>query len=140
VPRSTHVSRAEGMQLQGSTDGGSTWQTFATIKGATSGWNQIVLPEPVDTGAIRVLAGSGSTNLAEVALVTSTVDRSALDLYLAETADLVAADWTASSWQRLAAAREAGLALRSAGATPDQEEVDATTDELAAAVAALEAA
>lgn len=140
VPRSTHVSRAEGIQLQGSTDGGSTWQTFATIKGATSGWNQIDLPEPVDTGAIRVLAGSGSTNLAEVALVTSTVDRSALDLYLAETADLVAADWTASSWQRLDAAREAGLALRSAGAAPDQEEVDATTDELAAAVAALEAA
>jgi hypothetical protein len=140
LPRSTHVSRAEGIQLQGSTDGGRTWQTFATVKGATSGWNQIDLPEPVDTGAIRVLATSGSTNLAEVALVTSTVDRSGLDLYLAETADLVAADWTAASWQRLAAAREAGLALRSAGATPDQEEVDATTDELAAAVAALEAA
>jgi hypothetical protein len=140
LPRSTHVSRAEGIQLQGSTDGGQTWQTFATVKGATSGWNQIDLPEPVDTGAIRVLATSGSTNLAEVALVTSTVDRSGLDLYLAETADLVAADWTASSWQRLDAAREAGLALSSAGATPDQEEVDATTDELAAAVAALEAA
>lgn len=140
VPRSTHVSRAEGIQLQGSSDGGRTWQTFATIKGATSGWNQIDLPEPVDAGAIRVLATSGSTNLAEVALVTSTVDTSGLDLYLAETADLVAADWTASSWERLDAAREAGLALRSAGAAPDQEEVDATTDELAAAVAALEAA
>jgi hypothetical protein len=140
LPRSTHVSRAEGIQLQGSTDGGRTWQTFATIKGATSGWNQIDLPEPVDTGAIRVLATSGSTNLAEVELVTSTVDRSGLDLYLAETAALVAADWTAASWQRLDAAREAGLALRSASATPDQEEVDATTDELAAAVAALEAA
>lgn len=140
VPRSTHVSRAEGIQFQGSTDGGRTWQTFATAKGATSGWNQIDLPQPVDTGAIRVLATSGSTNLAEVALVTSTVDHSALDLYLAETADLVASDWTASSWQRLDAARETGLALRAAGATPDQEEVDATTDELAAAVAALEAA
>ncbi|MEU4383986.1 discoidin domain-containing protein [Promicromonospora sp. NPDC023805] len=140
LPRSTHVSRAEGIQLQGSTDGGRTWQTFATVKGATSGWNQIALPEPVDTGAIRVLATSGSTNLAEVELVTSTVDRSGLDLYLAETADLVTADWTASSWQRLDAAREAALALRSAGAAPDQEEVDATTNELAAAVAALEAA
>jgi hypothetical protein len=140
LPRSTHVSRAEGIQLQGSDDGGRTWQTFATVKGATAGWNQIDLPEPVDVGAIRVLATSGSTNLAEVALVTSRLDRTALDLYLAETADLVAADWTAASWQRLDAAREAGLALRTADANPDQEEVDATTDELAAAVAALEAA
>jgi hypothetical protein len=132
------VSRAEGIQFQGSADGGQTWQTFATVKGATAGWNQIDLPEPVDTGAIRVLATSGNTNVAEVALVTSTVDRSGLDLYLAETADLVAADWTPESWQRLAAARDAGLALRADGADPGQEEVDAATDELAAAVAALE--
>lgn len=140
LPRSTHVSRAEGVQFQGSADGGRTWQTFATVKGATAGWGQINLPEPVDTGAIRVLATSGSTNLAEVALVTSTVDRTALDLYLAETADLASADWTAVSWQRLVAAREAGLALRADGADPDQEEVDTTTDALDAAVAALEAA
>jgi hypothetical protein len=140
LPRSTHVSRAEGIQLQGSDDGGRTWQTFATVKGASAGWNQIDLSDPVDTGAIRVLATSGSTNLAEVALVTSTVDRTGLDLYLAETAELDAGDWTAASWQRLAPAREAGLALRADGADPDQEEVDTTTDELAAAVAALEAA
>jgi hypothetical protein len=140
LPRSTHVSRAEGIQFQGSADGGQTWQTFATIRGATAGWGQIDLPEPVDTGAIRVLATSGSTNLAEVSLVTSTVDHTGLDLYLAETADLVAEDWTPSSWQRLTAAREAGLVLRADGADPSQEEVDAATDELAAAVAALEAA
>jgi hypothetical protein len=138
VPRSTHVSRAEGIQLQGSADGGQTWQTFATVKGAAAGWNQIDLPGPVDTGAIRVLATSGSTNLAEVALVTSTVDRTGLDLYLAETADLAAEDWTPESWQRLAAARDAGLALGADGADPSQEEVDAAADELAAAVAALE--
>lgn len=140
LPRSTHVSRAEGIQLQGSADGGRTWQTFATVKGAKAGWNQIDLPEPVDTGAIRVLATSGSTNLAEVELVTSTVDRTGLDLYLAETADLVAADWTAESWQRLATARDAALALRADDADPGQEEVDAAADELAAAVAALEVA
>jgi hypothetical protein len=138
LPRSTHVSRAEGVQFQGSTDGGQTWQTFATVKGAAAGWNQIDLPGPVDTGAIRVLATSGSTNLAEVALVTSTVDRTGLDLYLAETADLAAEDWTPESWQRLAAARDAGLALGADGADPSQEEVDAAADELAAAVAALE--
>ncbi|MDR7385326.1 discoidin domain-containing protein [Promicromonospora iranensis] len=140
LPRSTHVSRADGVQLQRSDDGGQTWQTFATIGGATAGWNQIDLPEPVETAAIRVLASSGNTNLAEVALVTSTVDRTGLDLYLAETAELAASDWTTASWERLAAAREAGIALRADGADPDQEEVDTATDELAAAVAALEAA
>ncbi|WP_129787672.1 discoidin domain-containing protein [Promicromonospora panici] len=140
LPRSTHVSRAEGVQFQKSADGGQTWQTFATISGATAGWNQIDLPEPVDAGAIRVLATSGNTNLAEVALVTSTVDRTGLDLYLAETAELVAEDWTPESWQRLTAARDAGLALRGDDADPGQAEVDAATDELAAAVAALEPA
>lgn len=140
LPRSTHVSRADGIQLQGSTDGGQTWQTFATTSGTKAGWNQIDLPEPVDAGAIRVLAGSGNTNVAEVALVTSTVDRTALDLYLAETADLVAEDWTPASWQRLTEARDAGLALRADDAAPGQEEVDAAADELAAAVAALQPA
>ena len=140
VPRSTHVSRAEGVQFQGSDDGGQTWQTFATIKDAKAGWNQIDLPEPVDTGAIRVLATSGNTNVAEVALVTSTVDRTGLDLYLAETAELVAEDWTPESWQRLTTARDAALALRADDADPGQEEVDAATDELAAAAATLEPA
>ncbi|MEU4365116.1 discoidin domain-containing protein [Promicromonospora sp. NPDC023987] len=140
LPRSGHANRAEGVQLQGSDDGGRTWRTFATISGATAAWGQIDLPEPVEAEAVRVLAGSGNTNLAEVELVTSTVDRTGLDLYLAETADLAGEDWTTASWQRLAAARESGLELRSAGATPDQEEVDAAADELAAAVAALEPA
>jgi hypothetical protein len=134
------VSRAEGVQFQGSDDGGQTWQTFATIKDAKAGWNQIDLPEPVDTGAIRVLATSGNTNVAEVALVTSTVDRTGLDLYLAETAELVAEDWTPESWQRLTTARDAALALRADDADPGQEEVDAATDELAAAAATLEPA
>ncbi|GAA4690207.1 hypothetical protein GCM10023198_06190 [Promicromonospora umidemergens] len=140
LPRSGHANRAEGVRFQGSADGGRTWQTFATISGATAGWGRIDLPEPVEAGAIRVLADSGNTNLAEVELVTSAVDRTGLDLYLAETADLAAEDWTTASWQRLAAARETGLALRAADAATDQEEVDTAADELAAAVAALEPA
>lgn len=65
---------------------------------------------------------------------------SGLDLYLSETEGLSADDWTTDSWANLVEAREAGLTLRADGASPSQEDVDATADVLAAAVAALEPA
>lgn len=137
APRSTHVGRAEGIKLQGSTDGGLTWQTFATISGAKDGWNQIDLSSPVETGAIRVLATSGHANLAEVELVSSTLDRTALTLYLTETAELAAGDWTPESWAELVDARAtAEDLLGDAGA--DQAAVDAAADALGAAIAGLE--
>ncbi|MBA4863010.1 hypothetical protein H1V43_16750 [Streptomyces sp. PSKA54] len=57
-----------------------------------------------------------------------------------ETGDLSEADWTAASWADLTEAREAGVALRKTGANPTQAEVDAASDAIAAAVAALVAA
>jgi hypothetical protein len=139
APRSGHVARAEGVEFQGSTDGGQTWTTFATISGAAAGWNRIDLEAPVQAGAVRVLASSGNTNLAEVELISSTLDRSALALYLTETAELSEGDWTPESWAELVDARAtAQEVLRDAGA--DQAAVDAAADGLAAAVAGLEPA
>jgi hypothetical protein len=136
TPRSTNISRSDGLRLQGSNDGGQTWQTFATTSGSTAGWNRIDLAAAVDTAAFRVLAGSGNTNLAEVELVTSTVDRSALGLYLTETGPLAESDWSADSWTTLVEARTAAQHVhddRGAG----QAAVDAAADALAAAVTSL---
>lgn len=139
APRAGHVARANGIQFQGSTDGGRTWTTFATVANAVDGWNRIDLEAPISTGAVRVLAASGNTNLAEVELVSSTVDRSALRLLLDEVAALAAEDWTPASWERLASARaDAESALADAAA--DQAAVDAAADGLADALRALEPA
>ncbi|WP_129669306.1 hypothetical protein [Phytoactinopolyspora endophytica] len=137
MPRSGFVNRAEGMELQGSSDGGNTWQTFATISDPRAGWNQIDLPTAVETQAIRVINDTGNTNLAEVQLVSSTVDRSALELLLDESADLTEDDWTAESWADLSDARAAAMMVFEA---PDanQSQVDDAADALAAAVAGLE--
>ena len=141
APRPGHAHRARGFQLQGSNDGGATWETFATIGDlAGSGWTELALDAPVEFGAFRVYSPNGYTNLAEVQLIRVPVDATALDLYLSETEALVESDWTEESWAGLADAREAGLALRESGATPTQEEVDAAAEAIAAAVEALEAA
>lgn len=139
LPRPGYVSRAEGMQLQGSIDGGQTWQTFATVSGARDGWNQIDLPTAIQTKAVRVITNAGYTNLAELQLVTSTVDRSALELFLDESADLTENDWTAESWADLTAARATATTVFE---DPDasQAQVDDVVDAIAAAVAGLEPA
>jgi formamidopyrimidine-DNA glycosylase len=91
-------------------------------------------------GALRVLAGSGNTNLAEVELVRSVVDTTAVRLYLDETAELRAEDWKRPGWVRLTEAREAAAAVVGDGADPTQEDADAAADALAEAVAALKPA
>ncbi len=139
--RSGFVSRALGIEFQGSDDGGATWQTFATIGDTpAAGWTEIKLAETVEYGAVRVYAPSGNTNLADVELVGTAVDTTGLDLYLTETETLEESDWTPQTWADLAEAREAGLALRADGASPSQEEIDAAAAALAAAVAGLEPA
>jgi len=139
LPRAGYVARAEGVQVQASDDGGSTWSTLATATGVSDGWNRLDLDAPVTADAVRVLAPSGNTNLAEVELISSALDRSALDLYLAETADLAEGEWTPVSWASLVDARAAARTVRD-DATADQGAVDAASDALAAAVAGLEAA
>ncbi|WP_335991584.1 putative Ig domain-containing protein [Glycomyces sp. MUSA5-2] len=134
-PRSTHVSRAVGVQFQGSNDGGATWTTFATVTAANGGWNTIDLAEVAAYGALRVNAPSGNTNLAEVEFLTTVADRTGLQLLLDETADLAEADWTPASWTALTAARDAAAAI---GADAVQADVDAAADALAAAVEGLE--
>jgi putative Ig domain-containing protein len=137
-PRSGNANRANGFQFQGSNDGGATWETFATIGMIPpSGWTEIPLAEPVSYGALRLYSPNGYTNLAELQFVRVPVDATGLDLYLEETGELSEADWTAGSWADLTEARESGLALRETGANPTQAEVDAATDAIAAAVAAL---
>jgi hypothetical protein len=137
APRSGYVGRAEGIQFQGSADGGQTWTTFATISGAAAGWNRIDLEAPVQTGAVRVLASSGNTNLAEVELVSSTLDRSALTLYLTETAELSEDDWTPESWAELVDARATAEDLLG-DSSADQAAVDAAADALGTAIAGLD--
>nr|BFF22426.1 hypothetical protein GCM10025732_03910 [Glycomyces mayteni] len=136
-PRSTHVSRAVGVQFQGSNDGGATWTTFATATSASAGWNTIDLAGAVEYGALRVNAPSGNTNLAEVEFLVKTADRTGLELLLGEAADLAEADWTPASWTALTAARDAAAAV---GTDAAQGEVDAAADALAAALNALEQA
>ncbi|WP_051392865.1 putative Ig domain-containing protein [Glycomyces arizonensis] len=137
MPRSGYASRADGVQFQGSDDGGQTWETFATAAAPAEGWNTIALAEAVEYGAVRVYAPSGNANLAEVRFTSRIVDTTGLDLYLTETEALTEGDWTAETWAALAEARDAGLALRAEGAEPTQEEVDAAADTLAGAIAAL---
>ncbi|MGK9220146.1 MULTISPECIES: discoidin domain-containing protein [unclassified Microbacterium] len=139
APRAGHVARANGIQFQGSTDGGRTWTTFATVANAVDGWNRLDLEAPIETGAVRVLAASGNTNLAEVELVASTVDRSALRLLLDEAAELVEEGWTSESWDRLRAAR-VGAETVLADASAEQADVDAAADGLDDALQGLKAA
>ncbi|MZG12709.1 hypothetical protein GTY44_04265 [Streptomyces sp. SID5914] len=139
LPRAGYVGRAEGVQLQASTDGGTTWATLATASGFADGWNRVDLDEPVHADAVRLFAPSGNTNLAEMELITSTLDRSALDLYLAETADLNEADWTPASWAALAEARATAQSVRD-DAAADQVAIDDAADGLAAAREGLEVA
>jgi hypothetical protein len=133
-PRSTHVSRAVGVQFQGSDDGGATWTTFATVTTAAGGWNEIDLLS-VEYGALRVNAPSGNTNLAEVQFVVAVPDRTGLDLLLEETAGLTEADWTAETWAALTAARDGAQSVLAT-----QAEVDTAADTLADAVNGLEQA
>ncbi|KUO21349.1 discoidin domain-containing protein [Streptomyces dysideae] len=140
-PRPGNANRANGFQVQGSNDGGATWETFLTLSTpADSGWTEYPLDAPVSYGALRLYSPNGYTNLAELQFVRVPVDVTGLDLLLEETGALSEADWTAASWADLTDAREAGLALRKTGANPTQAEVDAATDAIAVAVAALVAA
>lgn len=70
-PRGTQLSRANGTYLQGSNDGGATWQTFATVTGVTAAsWYTITLPQRADFAQIRVVDDHGGRlNLAEVELL-----------------------------------------------------------------------
>ncbi|MBL0888783.1 discoidin domain-containing protein [Myceligenerans indicum] len=138
LPRSGYASRANGVEFQGSGDGGQTWETLATVDGVSDvTWQEIVLDQPVTVGALRVLAPSGNTNLAEVELVRQIVDTTAVRLYLDETDGLDEDDWTHGTWAKLAAAREAGAAVVAQGADPTQEEADEAAEALAEAVDCL---
>jgi hypothetical protein len=135
-PRAGSVSRANNVSLQGSNDGGATWTTFAGTGTAVSGWNTVTLTEPVRYEALRISSGDGYMNFAELQFIASAIDKTALDLYLTETAELAEADWTAESWAALAAARETAAAANENKGTT-QEEVDTAADNLAAAIEGL---
>ncbi|WP_460915652.1 hypothetical protein [Plantactinospora veratri] len=126
-----------GMRLQGSADNGGSWQDLATFTGAKEGWNQLALTSASDTTALRLVSTTGNTNIAEVQLVTSTVDKTALDLYLDQTTDLDQDDWTAESWTALVAARTAAVPVADDDAA-DQARVDAAVQNLQEALAGLE--
>ena len=70
-PRASHISRGNGTVIQGSNDGGATWQTFMTITGMTAAnWYTFTLPQRADYAQVRVLdEHGGNTNLAEVELL-----------------------------------------------------------------------
>ena len=70
-PRASQLPRANGTYLQGSNDGGATWQTFATVTGVTAeAWYTITLPQRADFAQIKVTDDHGGRlNLAEVELL-----------------------------------------------------------------------
>lgn len=140
LPRATHPARASGVQLQISQDQGQTWTTIATIGTVSvAGWVEVPLEQSVTGDAFRVLAQAGNTNLAEAELIGASVDVSALELYLAESAALEQADWTEPTWQQLVQARENAAALLE-DATAGQQDVDAAAEELAGAIEGLQPA
>ena len=71
-PRANYPARANGTTVQGSADGGASWQTLATIAGVTSDqqWYTFTLPQHASAPMIRILdEHGGNTNLAEVQLL-----------------------------------------------------------------------
>jgi hypothetical protein len=71
-PRANFPARANGTVVQGSTDGGATWQTLVTITGITSDqqWYLFTLPQHESVPMVRILdEHGGNTNLAEVQLL-----------------------------------------------------------------------
>jgi len=71
-PRSNFPARANGDLVQGSSDGGATWTTLATITGITDGnqWYAFPLAAPTSQPMLRIYDGHGGfTNLAEVQLL-----------------------------------------------------------------------
>ncbi|GAB2874203.1 putative Ig domain-containing protein [Streptomyces mayteni] len=135
-PRSGAVSRATGMPVEGSNDGGATWTALANTGVPVAGWNTVPLASPVRYGALRISGGNGYCNVAELRFVVRTVDGSALDLYLTESADLAEADWTAASWETLVTARLAARAVADDRGA-DQGQVDEAADALSEAITAL---
>ncbi|MEU0091976.1 putative Ig domain-containing protein [Kribbella sp. NPDC006257] len=68
-PRAAYPARANGTTVQGSSDGGVTWQTLATINAVTSDqqWYTFPLPQHMSVPLVRILDDhGGNTNLAEV--------------------------------------------------------------------------
>jgi hypothetical protein len=70
-PRASQINRGNGTVVQGSNDGGATWQTFLTISGMTAAnWYTFTLPQRADYAQVRVLdEHGGNVNLAEVELL-----------------------------------------------------------------------
>jgi hypothetical protein len=135
-PRDNAWLRATGLEIQGSDDGGATWTKFASTGTPVRGWNTVAINEPVHYGALRISGGNGYCNVAELQFIVEVIDKSGLAVYLEDAAALVEGDWTADSWASLVAARDAATTVNEdKGAT--QEEVDTTTDALAAAIEGL---
>ncbi|WP_335988317.1 putative Ig domain-containing protein [Glycomyces sp. MUSA5-2] len=138
-PRSNAISRATGMPLQGSNDGGATWTTFASTGTPVAGWNTLTLAEPVTYEALRISGGNGYCNIAELQFLIAMVDKSGLAVRLADTAALDETDWTPETWTALTTARDAAQAAADdKGAT--QPEVDTACDTLDTALDDLIAA
>ncbi|GAA2155060.1 putative Ig domain-containing protein [Glycomyces lechevalierae] len=135
-PRIGAVSRATGMLIQGSNDGGTTWTTFANTGTPVAGWNTITLTEPVSYEAVRISGGGGYCNVAELQFIVKVIDKTGLEVLLDDAAALSEGDWTAESWTAMVSARDAAqTAADDKGAT--QEEVDTAAGALAEAVTAL---
>ncbi len=135
-PRPGAVSRSTGMPIQGSNDGGATWTTFAGTGTPVAGWNTLTLTDPVTYEAVRISGGNGYCNVAELQFIVAVIDKTGLEVRLADAAALTETDWTADSWAVLAAARDAAqITADDKGAT--QEEVDTAADALANAIDAL---
>ena len=70
-PRSSHVARSNGTLVQGSADGGATWQTLVELTGITEArWYTFELAGRVSVPLIRVLdEHGGNVNVAELQLL-----------------------------------------------------------------------
>ncbi|MFC3491005.1 putative Ig domain-containing protein [Glycomyces rhizosphaerae] len=135
-PKDASVNRATNMSIDGSSDGGATWTAFANTGTPVRGWNTVALAEPVSYGALRLSGGNGYCNVAELEFLVKVVDKTGIDVLLADAAALNEADWTADSWAALVSARDAAQAAKDdKGAT--QEEVDTAASVLADAIAGL---
>ncbi|KAB8161906.1 Tat pathway signal protein [Streptomyces sp. 3MP-14] len=137
-PRSTHVARANGTEVQRSSDGGESWETIHTIEGVTeAGWYEAAFPEPVDVPLLRFLdEHDGRSNLAEIELLARAVDTTLATVLLERADGLDRERFTEESLAAVDAAVEAARAASTAE-HPEQEAVDTATDALREALDGL---
>ncbi|WP_199615817.1 LamG-like jellyroll fold domain-containing protein [Paenibacillus alkalitolerans] len=138
LPRRTHVSRVNGTVFKGSNDG-VNWTDLYKIPNTPSyQWYSAINPDPTPYRYIRIYDDhNGFVNFEEIEFLEIGVDKTLLTLLLDEADSAVADYYTAESYEALQAAAANANAVAS-GVDSTQEDVDAASADLLAALNGLQ--